>query len=70
MLLQTLLWSGLRRRGFRSGNLPLALFTLPLVGRVANAVSGVGVRATKALYEYPHPDPLCGSTLPTRGGVK
>jgi hypothetical protein len=41
-------------------------FTLPLVGRVANKVSGVGV---KDLRRYPHPDSLRGSTLPTRGRV-
>src|SRR4051812_6968384 len=44
--------------------------TLPLVGRVANEVSGVGVGAGKALYEHPQPDPLRGSTLPTRARVK
>jgi hypothetical protein len=41
--------------------------TLPLVGRVANAVSGVGVLCSVA--NDPHPDPLRGSTLPTRGRV-
>jgi hypothetical protein len=36
------------------------------VGRVANEVSGVGVYR----WQHPHPDPLRGSTLPTRGRVK
>ena len=49
------------------GNLQHSFFTLLLVGRVANKVSGVGVTFTD---RYPHPDPKDGSTLPTRGRVK
>ena len=41
-------------------------FTLPLVGRVVNEVNGVGAFPRLS----PHPDPLRGSTLPTRGRVK
>jgi|APThiThiocy_ev2_2_1041544.scaffolds.fasta_scaffold58549_2 hypothetical protein len=41
--------------------------TLPHVGRVANEVSGVGV--LRSAFVDPHPDPLRGSTLPTRGRV-
>ena len=51
-------------------------FTLPLAGRVANNVSGVGVvkhvcsLRLRARHFHPHPAPLRGSTLPTRGRVR